>query len=78
MLDLAPICVASGSACNAQNSEPSYVLRALGRSDHLAQSAIRFSPGRDSSEADIDLAIEKYTASVRRLRAMAPAGMAVS
>ena len=72
LLGLEPVCVASGSACNAKSGESSYVLRALGRDDHLAQSAIRFSIGRRSTEADIDTAIERYCTTVVRLREMQP------
>jgi cysteine desulfurase len=72
MLALHPVCVASGSACNARSGESSYVLRALGRDDHLAQAAIRFSIGRHSTEADIDAAIHRYRNGVTTLRAMAP------
>lgn len=73
MLALHPVCVASGSACNAKTGELSYVLRALGRNDHLAQSAIRFSIGRHSSESDIDTAIARYRKAIVALREMAPA-----
>ncbi len=72
LLALEPICVATGSACNSQSQEPSAVLRALGLSDALAQSAIRFSIGRPTTAEDVDLAIERYTGAVERLRAMAP------
>ena len=72
MLALLPVCVASGSACNAKSGESSYVLRALGLDDHLAQSAIRFSIGRHSTENDIDTAIERYRKAVTTLREMAP------
>jgi cysteine desulfurase len=72
MLALAPLCVASGSACNSQTGESSYVLRALGRSDHLAQSAIRFSFGRHTTAVEVDFAAEKYSAAVNALRAIAP------
>lgn len=72
LLALEPLCVATGSACNSRNQEPSYVLRALGRSDDEAQSAIRFSFGRMTTEADIDFAIDRYTHAVERLRALAP------
>lgn len=72
LLALEPLCVATGSACNSQSREPSYVLRALGRSDALAQSAIRFSIGRPTTADEIDLAIEKYRAAVARLRELAP------
>jgi cysteine desulfurase len=71
-LALEPLCVAAGSACNAESGEPSYVLRALGRSNALAQSAVRFSFGRDTSSADIDFAIATYISAVQRLRALAP------
>jgi cysteine desulfurase len=72
MLALHPLCVASGSACNAKSGESSYVLRALGLDDHLAQSAIRFSIGRHSVAEDIDVAIERYREAVTRLRRIAP------
>lgn len=72
MLALLPVCVASGSACNAKSGESSYVLRALGLDDHLAQSAIRFSIGRHSTEDEIDTAIERYRKAVTSLREMAP------
>jgi cysteine desulfurase len=48
------------------------VLRALGRSDDLAQSAIRFSFGRPTTDADIDFAIERYRNAVAKLRGIAP------
>jgi cysteine desulfurase len=54
---LEPLCVATGSACNSQSLEPSYVLRAIGRSDLEAQSAIRFSLGRLTTPDDIETAI---------------------
>lgn len=73
MLALEPLCVASGSACNAKSGESSYVLRALGLDDHLAQAAIRFSIGRHSTAADIDFAIDRYRHAVDALRALAPA-----
>ncbi len=72
LLALEPLCVATGSACNSTNAEPSYVLRALGRSDALAQSAIRFSFGRQTTCGEIDAAIERYRLAVGRLRALAP------
>ena len=72
LLALEPLCVATGSACNSQNQEPSYVLKALGRSDHEAQSAIRFSFGRMTRESDIDFAIDRYSRAVARLRELAP------
>jgi cysteine desulfurase len=72
MLGLEPVCAASGSACNSTRGESSYVLRALGRDDALAQGAIRFSFGRGSTGSDIDTAIERYRWAVGHLHAMAP------
>lgn len=72
LLALEPLCVATGSACNSLHKEPSYVLRALGRSDALAQSAIRFSCGRTTTSADVDVAIQRYRDAVGRLRSIAP------
>jgi cysteine desulfurase len=72
LLALEPLCVATGSACNSKSQEPSYVLRALGRSDALAQSAIRFSFGRPTTAADVDVAIDLYRNGVDRLRRLAP------
>lgn len=72
MLALGPICVASGSACNSTSGESSYVLRALGRNDELAQSAIRFSFGRGTTLADIDVAIDRLQWAVAHLRNIAP------
>jgi cysteine desulfurase len=53
---LEPICAATGSACNSKIQEPSYVLRALGRSDMQAQSAIRFSVGRPTTMQEVEFA----------------------
>jgi cysteine desulfurase len=75
LLALDPLCVATGSACNSKSQEPSPVLRALGRSDMLAQSAIRFSFGRPTTTAEVDLAIARYRDAVARLRETA-AGLA--
>ena len=72
MLAMEPVCVASGSACNSTSGEPSYVLRALGRSDMEAQSAVRFSFGRMASEGDIDIAIERYRFAVDHCRSISP------
>ena len=66
------LAVASGSACATTSAEPSYVLRALGRSDRLAQSTLRLSLGRFSTAAEIDAAVEAIVAAVTRLRAAAP------
>lgn len=69
---LEPLCVATGSACNSQSLEPSYVLRAIGRSDLEAQSAIRFSLGHLTTPDDIEIAISLYCQAVRKLRSMTP------
>jgi len=72
MLALEPLCVATGSACNAKAQEPSYVLRALGLSDEMAQSAIRFSFGRPTRDADVDFAADLYRRAVEHLRGLVP------
>ncbi len=69
------LAVASGSACASTSSEPSYVLRALGRSDRLAQSSLRLSLGRFSTQVDIDTAVESIGSAVARLRSVAPSGL---
>jgi cysteine desulfurase len=76
LLALEPICVATGSACNSKSQEPSYVLRALGRSDMQAQSAIRFSVGRPTTMAEVLFAATRYRDAVARLRALAPGAAA--
>ncbi|MEM7081236.1 MAG: IscS subfamily cysteine desulfurase [Pseudomonadota bacterium] len=73
MYALRPLAVASSAACGSASSESSYVLRALGHSDQLAQSSVRFSLGRSTTPAHIDRAIEVVTRAVTRLRALSPA-----
>jgi cysteine desulfurase len=69
---LSELAVSTGSACNSASLEPSFVLRALGRDSQLAQSSIRFSLGRYTSEQDIDSAADFVIREVRRLRAVVP------
>jgi cysteine desulfurase len=66
------IAVSSGSACTSASLEPSYVLRALGRSDELAHSSIRFTVGRFTTREEIDYAVELLRSKVGRLRDMSP------
>jgi len=66
------LAVSSGSACTSASLEPSYVLRALGRSDELAHSSIRFSVGRFTTEEEIDFAVKLLQDKVGKLREMSP------
>ena len=71
-LDLQGIAISTGSACSSGSLEPSPIIRALGRNDDLARSAIRFSLGRENSIDDIDRLLEVLPASVENLRRMSP------
>jgi cysteine desulfurase len=66
------VACSSGSACTSATLEPSYVLRAIGISDELAHSSIRFGVGRFNTEAEIDRAVEVVAGKVEELRAMSP------
>ncbi len=66
------IAVSSGSACTSASLEPSYVLRALGRSDELAHSSIRFTLGRFTTGEEVDFAIKLLSAKIDKLRDLSP------
>ena len=66
------LAVSSGSACTSASLEPSYVLRALGRSDELAHSSLRMTIGRWTTEADIDYAVQTIRQNVDKLRELSP------
>lgn len=66
------LAVSSGSACTSASLEPSYVLRALGRSDELAHSSIRFTFGRFTTEEDVDFTINLIKEKVTKLRELSP------
>jgi len=66
------VAVSSGSACTSASLEPSYVLRALGRSDELAHSSIRFSVGRFTTAEEIDYAVDLLQRKIAKLRELSP------
>lgn len=72
MMSLKDLALSSGSACTSASLEPSYVLRALGRSDELSHSSLRFSVGRFTTEADIDQTIQSVRGAVQKLRELSP------
>ena len=71
-LDLEGVAVSTGSACSSGTLEPSPVIRALGVDDELARGSIRFSFGKDNTEADVDYAVEALAHAVERLRLLSP------
>jgi len=73
VMALRELAISTGSACNSASAEPSYVLRALGRDTQLAQSSLRFSLGRFTTEADVERAIAAVNREVQRLRLLSPA-----
>jgi cysteine desulfurase len=72
IMAVSDIAVSSGSACTSASLEPSYVLRALGRSDELAHSSIRFSFGRYTTEQQIDRTVELLKEKIGKLRELSP------
>lgn len=75
-LDLEGVAVSTGSACSSGTLEPSPVIRALGVDDELARGSIRFSFGKDNTEADVDYTIEVLSRAVARLRTLSPLTLA--
>ena len=71
-LDLEGICVSTGSACSSASLEPSHALLALGLSPEQAHGSLRFSLGRENTEADVERVLEVLPGIVARLRAMSP------
>ena len=72
IMGIKEIAVSSGSACTSASLEPSYVLRALGRSDELAHSSIRFTIGRFNTEEEIDFTIDLLKRKIAKLRELSP------
>ncbi|MCB6183207.1 IscS subfamily cysteine desulfurase [Leeia sp. TBRC 13508] len=72
IMALKDLAVSSGSACTSASLEPSYVLRALGRSDELAHSSIRFTIGRFTTEAEVDFAVQLIHEKIGKLRELSP------
>ncbi len=72
MMGIKGLAVSSGSACTSASLEPSYVLRALGRSDELAHSSLRMTIGRFTTEEEIDYAISTIKHNVSKLRELSP------
>ncbi|MFN7144115.1 MAG: aminotransferase class V-fold PLP-dependent enzyme, partial [Myxococcota bacterium] len=72
MMAIKDLAVSSGSACTSASLEPSYVLRALGVTEDLAHTSIRFGLGRFNTDADVDYAVKLITEKVKWLRDMSP------
>jgi cysteine desulfurase len=72
LLALDGVAVSSGSACTSEKREPSHVLKAMGVSDTMAQTSLRFGLGRFNTEAEIDQVVERVAQAVERLREISP------
>src|SRR5437870_3520473 len=72
IMSIKDVAVSSGSACTSASLEPSYVLRALGRSDELAHSSIRFTVGRFTTEDEIDYTVDLLKRKIAKLRELSP------
>lgn len=72
MMGIKDLAVSSGSACTSASLEPSYVLRALGLEDELAHTSLRLGFGRFTTEEEVDYAVERIVAEVKRLRELSP------
>ena len=72
LLDLAGICVSTGSACTSKVAEPSHVLKAMKVPTDIIQSSIRFSFGTNVSKSDIDYVISELSKAVTKLRGISP------
>ncbi len=72
IMAISDVAVSSGSACTSASLEPSYVLRALGRSDELAHSSIRFSVGRFTTEEEVDYIVQLLHSKINKLRDLSP------
>jgi cysteine desulfurase len=72
MMALKDVAVSTGSACTSASLEPSHVLRAIGLSEELAHSALRFGLGRFNTAEEVDYTVGRMVDEVRRLRAIAP------
>jgi len=72
LMSIPELAVSTGSACTSASLEPSYVLRALGRSDPLAHSSLRLTLGRYTTSADVDEAVRLLRAQIQRLRDLSP------